>query len=111
MPSFPDTGESIPASSPGSNISFNQLRDSWFNNDNNFSGLSDPGDGTNISLGVSGNQNPRVNQEVLLSELIETAISDEKPIIVTNDDKREIGVITHTDLLKAVVQENDDAEN
>jgi len=55
MPSFPDTGESIPASSPGSNISFSQLRDSWFNNDNNFSGLSDPGDETNISLSEFNN--------------------------------------------------------
>ena len=68
-------------------------------------------DGEKIPLDVSGNQTPRVNQEALLSELIETAISDEKQIIVTNDDNREIGVITHTDLLKAVVQENDDAEN
>ena len=55
MPSFPDAGESIPAASPGSNISFSQLRDSWFNNDNNFSGLSDPGDETNVSLSEFNN--------------------------------------------------------
>lgn len=56
MPSsFPDAGESIPPSSPDSNISFSQLRDSWFNNDNNFSGLSDPGDKTNVSLSEFNN--------------------------------------------------------
>ncbi len=75
MPSFPSAGESIPAGTSGSNISFSQLRDSWFNADSNFSGLSDPGDETNVSL--SDFNNAKLSDG--------TAISNSSGISIKND--------------------------
>ena len=40
----------------------------------------------------------------LLSKLIETSISKDKPIIVSNKNSQIIGVITQSDLLRAVVE-------
>ena len=51
--------------------------------------------------------NERVNENDILSKLIETSVSEDKPIIVTNNDNLEVGIITLSDLLKAVVEGND----
>ncbi len=51
--------------------------------------------------------NERVNENDILSKLIETSVSEDKPIIVTNNDNLEVGIITQSDLLKAVVEGND----
>ena len=47
------------------------------------------------------------NLKHLLSSLIETSISKDKPIIVLNKNSEKIGVITQSDLLKAVVEGNE----
>ena len=46
----------------------------------------------------------RVNR---LNKLIETSISKDKPIIVVNRDNQKIGVITQSDLLRAVIEGKD----
>ena len=51
--------------------------------------------------------NERVNENDILSKLIETSVSEDKPIIVTNNDNLEVCIITQSDLLKAVVEGND----
>ncbi len=51
--------------------------------------------------------NERVNENDILSKLIETSVTEDKPIIVTNNDNLEVGIITQSDLLKAVVEGND----
>ena len=43
----------------------------------------------------------------LLNKLIETSISKDKPIIVMNNSGQKTGVITQSDLLRAVVEGND----
>ncbi len=48
-----------------------------------------------------------VNENDVLSKLIETSISKDKPIIVTNKNNEKKGVITQSDLLKAVVEGNE----
>ena len=40
-------------------------------------------------------------------KLIETSISKDKPIIVMNNSSQKTGVITQSDLLRAVVEGND----
>ena len=42
-----------------------------------------------------------------LSKLIKTSVSKDKPIIVLNKNNEKIGVITQSDLLKAVVEGNE----
>ena len=49
----------------------------------------------------------QVNENDLLSKLIETSISKDKPIIVSNKNSQNIGVITQSDLLRAVVEGNE----
>ena len=49
----------------------------------------------------------KVDENDLLSKLIETSISKDKPIIVSNNDNENIGVITQSDLLRAVVEGNE----
>ena len=49
----------------------------------------------------------KVNENDLLSKLIETSISKDKPIIVSNKNSQNIGVITQSDLLRAVVEGNE----
>ena len=49
----------------------------------------------------------QVNENDLLSKLIETSISKDKPIIVSNKNSQIIGVITQSDLLRAVVEGNE----
>ena len=49
----------------------------------------------------------KVDENDLLSKLIETSISKDKPIIVSNKNNQNIGVITQSDLLRAVVEGNE----
>jgi len=48
-----------------------------------------------------------VNENDVLSKLIETSISKDKPIIVTDKNNQKIGIISQSDLLKAVVEGNE----
>jgi glycine betaine/proline transport system ATP-binding protein len=48
-----------------------------------------------------------VNEYDLLSKLIETSASKDKPIIVNDSQNRNIGVISQSDLLKAVIEGGD----
>ena len=45
-----------------------------------------------------------VNENDVLSKLIETSISKDKPIVVTDKNNQKIGIISQSDLLKAVVE-------
>jgi glycine betaine/proline transport system ATP-binding protein len=49
----------------------------------------------------------KVQENDLLNKLIETSISKDKPIIVMNNSSQITGVITQSDLLRAVVEGND----
>jgi len=59
------------------------------------------------TFGDNLSNNERVNENDILSKLIETSVTEDKPIIVTNNDNLEVGIITQSDLLKAVVEGND----
>ena len=48
-----------------------------------------------------------VNESDLLSKLIETSASKNKPIIVNNNQNKIVGVISQSDLLKAVIEGED----
>jgi glycine betaine/proline transport system ATP-binding protein len=48
-----------------------------------------------------------VNEGDLLSKLIETSASKDKPIIVDNSQSQLVGVISQSDLLKAVIEGGD----
>jgi glycine betaine/proline transport system ATP-binding protein len=48
-----------------------------------------------------------VNESDLLSKLIETSVTKDKPIIVHNSQKQVVGVISQADLLKAVIEGGD----
>ena len=48
-----------------------------------------------------------VKEDDLLSKLIETSASKEKPILVNNGENKTIGVISQSDLLKAVIEGGD----
>tara|TARA_B100001250_G_scaffold17106_1_gene14900 strand:+ start:329 stop:1381 length:1053 start_codon:yes stop_codon:yes gene_type:complete len=52
---------------------------------------------------LDGN-NELVNENDVLSKLIETSISKDKPIIVLDKNNNKIGIINQSDLLKAVVE-------
>ena len=58
-------------------------------------------------FGPLSRDNESVNENDVLSKLIETSISKDKPIIVINKNGEKIGVISQSDLLKAVVEGND----
>ena len=58
-------------------------------------------------FGTLGDDNELVDENDLLSKLIETSISKDKPIVVSNKSDQKIGVITQSDLLKAVVEGNE----
>jgi len=49
----------------------------------------------------------RVNENDLLNKLIEKSSIKDEPILVTNNESKNIGVITQADLLKAVVEGSD----
>ena len=55
-------------------------------------------------FGSLDNDNEIVNENDVLSKLIETSISKDKPIVVSDKNKQKIGVISQSDLLKAVVE-------
>ena len=59
----------------------------------------------NFGENLSNNEN--VNENDILSKLIETSVSKDKPIVVVNDHNTEVGIITQSDLLKAVVEGNE----
>ena len=48
-----------------------------------------------------------VNENDVLSKLIETSISKDKPIVVSDKNNQKIGVISQSDLLRAVVEGNE----
>tara|TARA_B100001142_G_C13716136_1_gene415749 strand:- start:178 stop:516 length:339 start_codon:yes stop_codon:yes gene_type:complete len=48
-----------------------------------------------------------VNDNELLSKLIEKSKSKDKPLIVKNSNNQVVGVITQSDLLKAVIEGGD----
>ena len=58
-------------------------------------------------FGSLDNDNAIVNENEVLSKLIETSISKDKPIVVTDKSNQKIGVISQSDLLKAVVEGNE----
>jgi len=58
-------------------------------------------------FGSIGDNNELVNENDVLSKLIETSISKDKPIIVSNKNKEKVGVINQSDLLKAVIEGNE----
>ncbi len=58
-------------------------------------------------FGPLGDNNELVNENDVLSKLIETSISKDKPIIVSNKNNQNIGVISQSDLLKAVIEGNE----
>ena len=59
------------------------------------------------NLGENLSNNEKVNENDILSKLIETSVSKDKPIVVVNDHNTEVGIITQSDLLKAVVEGNE----
>ena len=59
------------------------------------------------TFGDNLSNNERVNENDILSKLIETSVSKDKPIVVVNDHNTEVGIITQSDLLKAVVEGNE----
>ena len=58
-------------------------------------------------FGTLGDDNELVDENDLLNKLIETSISKDKPIVVSNKSDQKIGVITQSDLLKAVIEGNE----
>ena len=58
-------------------------------------------------FGTLGDDNELVDENDLLSKLIKTSISKDKPIVVSNKSDQKIGVITQSDLLKAVIEGNE----
>ena len=58
-------------------------------------------------FGTLGDDNELVDENDLLSKLIKTSISKDKPIVVLNKSDQKIGVITQSDLLKAVIEGNE----
>ena len=48
-----------------------------------------------------------VNESDLLSKLIETSASKDNPVIVQNSESKIVGVISQSDLLKAVIEGGD----
>ena len=58
-------------------------------------------------FGPLDNESETVNENDVLSKLIETSISKDKPIIVLSKNNQKMGVISQSDLLKAVVEGND----
>ena len=55
-------------------------------------------------FGPLGDDSEIVNENDVLSKLIETSISKDKPIVVLDKNNQKIGVINQSDLLKAVVE-------
>lgn len=73
--SFPDAGESIPAATGGSNISFSQLRTSWGHG--SYAGGSDPGDSDEENISLSGFEDASLSDG--------TAVSNSSGLSIEND--------------------------
>ena len=58
-------------------------------------------------FGKLDNNNELVNENEVLSKLIEISVTKDKPIIETNKNNEKIGFISQSDLLKAVVEGNE----
>ena len=58
-------------------------------------------------FGKLDDNNELVNENEVLSKLIEISVTKDKPIIVTNKNNEKIGFISQSDLLKAVVEGNE----
>jgi len=58
-------------------------------------------------FGSIGKNLERVHENILLNKLIEKSSIKDEPILVINNEKKNIGVITQADLLKAVVEGSD----
>ncbi len=58
-------------------------------------------------FGLLDDDNEIVNENDVLSKLIETSISKDKPIIVSDKNNQKLGVISQSDLLKAVIEGSD----
>ena len=50
----------------------------------------------------------RMNENDVLSSLIEKSVSNDSPIVITNADGRDIGIISQKDLLVSVVEGQDE---
>ena len=48
-----------------------------------------------------------VHENILLNKLIEKSSIKDEPILVINNENKNIGIITQADLLKAVVEGSD----
>ena len=48
-----------------------------------------------------------IDEHELLSKIIEVSKSKDKPLVVKNNDNKNVGVITQSDLLKAVIEGGD----
>ena len=55
-------------------------------------------------FGPLDNDSEIVSENDVLSKLIETSISKDKPIFVSDKNNQKIGVISQSDLLKAVIE-------
>ena len=55
----------------------------------------------------SSNDLEVVDQHDLLNKLIETSASKDKPIIVNDSQNQTVGVVSQSDLLKAVIEGGD----
>jgi len=58
-------------------------------------------------FGQLANDTEIVSENTVLSKLIETSISKDKPIVVSDKNNQKIGIISQSDLLKAVVEGNE----
>ena len=58
-------------------------------------------------FGKLDDNNELVNENEILSKLIEISVTKDNPIIVTNKNNEKIGFISQSDLLKAVVEGNE----
>ena len=67
-----------------------------------------PIDEYSISYGDIPKDEVRMNESDVLSSLIEKSVSNDSPIVITNTDGKDIGVISQKDLLVSVVEGQDE---
>ena len=49
-----------------------------------------------------------VNENDLLSKIIELSATNDKPILVKDNQNQKVGIISQTNILKAVIEGNDE---